>query len=82
MKYYYVDTGEMRSTPKEGVQYTLWFSGSTQNNPGGREYVDVIKGEECVMRAKTEEALLKFKKSAFGRAPYIKPNIIVEKGDE
>jgi hypothetical protein len=82
MKYYYVDTGELREFPREGPQWTAWYVGSSMNNPSGREFIDVIKGQECVMRAMTEKVLADFLKSAYSRAPYVKPRPIVGKGDE
>jgi hypothetical protein len=82
MKYFYVDTQEKRAYPKEGPQWTAWYMGGTQNNPGGREFTDVIRGDECILRAMTEENMVSFLKMAYSRAPYIKPRHIVEKGDE
>lgn len=82
MKYYYVDTMDIRDYPIEGPQWTAWYMGGSQNNPGGREFSDVIRGQECLIRAMAEDTLQRFLKTAYSRAPYIKPRMIVEKGDE
>ena len=81
--YYYVDTMELCKEPKDGVQWTAWFVGSSQNNPGGSEHKDVIKGVEACIRAMSEAALVAFLKNAYSRAPFIKTRQITEyKGDE
>ena len=76
--YYYVDTQEMLKEPKEGPQWTTWYIGSSMNNPGGSEFSDVIKGSEVKVRAMTEEALKKFLKNAYKRAPYLRPYLVTE----
>ena len=76
--YWYVDTKEMLEEPKKGHQWCAWYVGSSQNNPGGREFTDVIRGEEAGIRAMTEEALEAFLKMAYHRAPFVKPREIIE----
>jgi hypothetical protein len=76
--YYYVDTQEMLQKPKEGPQWTVWYIGSSMKNPGGSEFSDVIKGNEVRVRAMTEEALTKFLKNAYKRAPYLRAYEITE----
>jgi hypothetical protein len=81
--YYYVDTREMLNEPKDGPQWTTWFIGSSQNNPSGSEFSDVINGNEVRIRAMTEKALDKFLKSAYSRAPFLRSREVAEyKGDE
>jgi hypothetical protein len=77
--YFYVDTHDMCNEPKDGVQWTAWVSIQGK----GREFTDIIKGEECKLRAMSEEALIKFIRSAYSRAPWLKAEQITEyKGDE
>ena len=69
---FYVDTKEVVDVPKPGEQFIAWFSGSSQNNPGGRPHVDVINGNEVELRAFDEGKLEKFVRTAYSRAPYIR----------
>lgn len=81
--YFYVDTREFLTEPKEGIQWCAWFVGSSQNNPGGCEHKDVIRGRETHIRSMTQEALVAFLKNAYSRAPFVKARQITEyKGDE
>ncbi len=76
--YFYVDTHEMCREPKEGEQWTAWFIGSSQNNRKGREFTDIIQGEEVSLRAMTEEALVSFLKNAYSRAPWLRAYRVTE----
>ena len=76
--FFYVDTKEMRETPKKGVQWVAWFNRSSANNRQGVPHVEVIQGEECQLRALSEEALAEFLKTTYHRQPHIKPVLIVE----
>jgi len=81
--YFYVDTKEMKKEPKSGMQWVAWFNRSTQNNREGVPHVEVIMGEECQLRAMTEEALETFLRNTYARQPHIKPRMVTEyKGDE
>ena len=71
MKYLYVDD-EMNALdePKKGEQYYARI--------GNAEFVDVIKGSETCLRAFDSEALEKFIRNAYHRAPYIKVAKVLE----
>ncbi len=76
--YFYVDTKEMLSDPKPGVQWTAWYIGRSQNNPGGSEFTDVIKGSEVRIRSMVEVDLVKFLKNAYKRAPWLRAYEVTE----
>lgn len=81
--YFYVDSKEMKKEPKKGVQWVAWFNRSSANNRKGVPHVEIIMGNECQLRAMTEEALVKFLRSTYARQPHIKPMMVTEyKGDE
>lgn len=76
--YFYVDTREVLKVPKTGKQYIAWYNRGSINNPNGYAHVDVINGEEVQIRSIDEEALVRFIKVAYSRAPYIKVREIIE----
>lgn len=81
--YFYVDSREMKKEPKKGIQWVAWYNRSTQNNKLGVPHVEIIMGEECQLRAMTEEALESFLRNAYARQPFIKPMMVTEyTGDE
>jgi hypothetical protein len=85
MKYFYVDDlskQEKLISPKLGEQYTAWYNRSSQNNPDGYEFVDVIGGEEVCLRAVDRSRLDAFLKRAFPRAPYVRIRKIVEEEEK
>lgn len=79
--FFYVDTKEIVKDPKEGKQYVAWYNRSSMNSPEGYAHVDVINGEEVQIRSMDEETLVRFLRSAYSRAPYIKPKEINEEVD-
>ena len=76
--FYYVDTKEVLKDPKLGKQYVAWYNRGSINSPGGYAHVDVINGEEVQIRSMDEEILVRFLRTAYSRAPYIKAMKIVE----
>ena len=77
-KIFYVDTKEVVTTPKSGEQFVIWFTGGSQNNPGGKPHVDVINGQTVQLRALDRSELEKFIRVAYSRAGYLKVEPIFE----
>jgi hypothetical protein len=77
-KFFYVDTKEILGTPKSGEQFIVWFTGSSQNNPGGKPHIDVINGCQVQLRALDRSELEKFIRIAYSRAGYLRVEPIFE----
>ena len=75
---FYVDTKEVVAVPKLGEQFIVWFTGSSQNNPGGKPHIDVINGQQVQLRAFDRSELEKFIRVAYSRAGYLKVEPIFE----
>ena len=76
--YFYVDTKEVVKEPKVGEQFVAWYGRASMNSPDGYPHVDVINGEEVEIRSFDKDALEKFLRVAYYRAPYIKARPITE----
>jgi hypothetical protein len=77
-KIFYVDTKEIVAVPKSGEQFVVWFTGSSQNNPGGKVHIDVINGAPVQLRAFDRSELEKFVRIAYSRAGYLKIEPVFE----
>ncbi len=75
---FYVDTKEVVAAPKLGEQFVAWFTGSSQNNPGGKPHIDVINGQQVQLRAFDRDELEKFLRVAYSRAGYLRVEPIFE----
>ncbi len=75
---FYVDTQEVVAAPRTGAQFVVWFTGSSQNNPGGKPHIDVINGQQVQLRAVDRTELEKFIRVAYSRAGYLKVEPIFE----
>ena len=77
-KIFYVDTKEVVTAPKSGEQFIVWFTGSSQNNPGGKPHIDVINGQQVQLRSLNRSELEKFIRIAYSRAGYLKVEPVFE----